>query len=221
MCERLNVPVAKLHKSALLTWDRLALVETLGIGAHAVDRAALRPGEQALILGMGPIGLSVAEFARLSGAEVIAADVSAGRLKFSRETLRMERCLDAAGDLTAQLKDALNGELPTAVFDCTGNPASMHQAFSYTASGGKLVFVGLFTGDVTFHDPEFHRREMTLLSSRNSTANDFRRVISLMEEGRLDVSPWITHRASSQESINAFPHWIEMRASVIKAVIEW
>jgi len=221
MCERLNVPVAKLHRSPRLSWDQLALVETLGIGAHAVNRASLTAGEQVLILGMGPIGLSVAEFARHAGAEVIAADVRQERLAFVRETLQIERCLRAGSDLTAELKDALNGELPTAVFDCTGNPESMHRSFSYTASGGKLVFVGLFTGDVTFHDPEFHRREMTLLSSRNSTAHDFRRVIGLMEEGRLDVSPWITHRSSSRESIDALPHWVELGASVIKAIIEW
>jgi 2-desacetyl-2-hydroxyethyl bacteriochlorophyllide A dehydrogenase len=221
MCERLNVPVSKLHKSQALSWDQLALVETLGIGAHAVDRASLEPGEQALIIGMGPIGLSVAEFARQSGAEIIAADVSPERLAFSRDTLRVERCLDAQSDLIAQLQEALKGDLPTAVFDCTGSRESMHRSFSYTAPGGKLVFVGLFTGDVTFHDPEFHRREMSLLSSRNSTAQNFRRVIGLMEEGRLDVSPWITHRVASHEFIEAFPHWIERGAGVIKAIIEW
>jgi threonine dehydrogenase-like Zn-dependent dehydrogenase len=143
---------------------------------------------------MGPIGLSVTEFARHWEAVIIAADVSIERLAFSRETLKIERCLDARGDLTAQLQDALDGELPTVVFDCTGSSESMHQSFRYTAPGGKLVFVGLFTGDVTFHDPKFHRCEMTLLSSRNLTADDFRRVIDLMEKGRLDISPSLCPR---------------------------
>ena len=57
MCERLIVPASKLHKSLTLTLDQLALVETLGIGAHAVDRAALMAGEVVLVIGAGPIGL--------------------------------------------------------------------------------------------------------------------------------------------------------------------
>ena len=221
MCERMNIPLSKLHKSHLLSLDQLALVETLGIGAHAVQRAALKAGEQVLIVGMGPIGLSVAEFARQSGAEIIAADLRPERLAFSRENLQLERCLDARNDLAAQVAEVLKGDLPTVVFDCTGSAASMHQSFNYVASGGKLVFVGLFTGEVTFNDPEFHRREMTLLSSRNSTAEDFRRVIDLMEAGKLDVSRWITHRVSSQDFIDTFPRWIEMGAGVVKAMLEW
>ena len=221
MCERINVPVSKLHKSEVLGWDHLALVETLGIGAHAVDRAGLKPGERVMIVGMGPIGLSVAEFARHSGADIIAADLSPERLAFSRDMLRVSCCLDAHNELTPQLRELLDGDLPTAVFDCTGSPESMHRSFGYVASGGKLVFVGLFTGAVTFDDPEFHRREMTLLSSRNSTAEDFRRVIGLMESGKLDVCPWITHRASSETMTETLPRWIELGAGVIKAVIEW
>lgn len=221
MCERMNVPLSKLHRSRLLGLDHLALVETLGIGAHAVERAALKPGEQALIIGMGPIGLSAAEFARQAGAEIIAADLSAQRLAFSRDIFEMSRCLDSRHDLVSQLADVLKGDLPTVVFDCTGSAESMRRSFNYVAPGGKLVFVGLFTGEITFDDPEFHRREMTLLSSRNSTAEDFRRVIGLMETGQLDVSRWITHRVSSREFIDAFPRWIELGAGVIKAVIEW
>src|SRR5579863_7040865 len=218
MCERLNVPVAKLHKSPLLSWDQLALVETLGIGAHAVNRGSLEPGEQVLVIGMGPIGLSVAEFARQSHAEIIAADVSPERLAFARDALHIERCIDARDSMLSQLRDFLKDDLPTAVFDCTGNRESMQSAFSDVASGGKLIFVGLFSGDVTFNDPEFHRREMTLVSSRNSTAQDFRRVIGLMEQGKIDVSRWITHRASWQQSIETFPRWVDQRADVIKAV---
>src|SRR5579863_7097140 len=221
MCERMNVPLSKLHKSHLLGLDQLALVETLGIGAHAVERAALKAGEQVFIIGMGPIGLSVAEFARQAGAEVITADLSSERLLFFRDRLEIERRLDARHELVPQLEGLLNGDLPTVVFDCTGSGESMCRSFNYVASGGKLVFVGLFTGEVTFDDPEFHRREMTLISSRNSTAEDFQRVIGLMEADKLDVSPWITHRVSSREFIETFPRWIDLGAGVIKGVIEW
>jgi threonine dehydrogenase-like Zn-dependent dehydrogenase len=112
------------------------------------------------------------------------------------------------------------GDLPTAVFDATGNPASMMDAFKYVAHGGRLVYVGLFQGDITFHDPFFHRREMTLLSSRNATAADFRRIIGLMEAGEIDTTPWITHRATLDTLIPEFPKWLEPENRVLKAILE-
>jgi threonine dehydrogenase-like Zn-dependent dehydrogenase len=89
-----------------------------------------------------------------------------------------------------------NGNLSTAVLDATGNLSSMQQAFELTASGRRLTFVGLAQGDVTFNDPDFHRRELTLLASRNATPNDFTRIIALMESGTINTRPWLTHRAS-------------------------
>ena len=59
----------------------------------------------------------------------------------------------------------------------------MAGSFSLPAHGGRLVFVGLFQGDVTFHDPDFHRRELTLLASRNATAADFDRAVAALESG--------------------------------------
>jgi len=221
MCDRLIVPVAKLHKSEVLNLDQLALVETLGIGAHAVSRAALEPGQQALIVGMGPIGLSVAESARQAGAKVIAFDVSAERLNFCRQVLQAPRCLDAGRELLPQLEELLDGDLPTAVFDCTGNAESMRSSFRYVSHGGRLIFVGLFRGDVTFHDPDFHQREMTLISSRNSTGKDFRHIIHLLEAGQIDVLRWITQRASSDTVAEALPQWVAMGSRIVKALIEW
>src|SRR5262245_17969764 len=68
MREYIAVPSAKLHSSAALSFDQLALVETLGIGAHAVGRARIAVGAWALVIGVGPIGLTVMQFARLAGA---------------------------------------------------------------------------------------------------------------------------------------------------------
>ncbi len=221
MCERIRVPVPKLHKCNSLSLDQLALVETLSVGAHAIWRAAPERGESALIIGAGPIGVSVIEFARQAGTEVIVMDIQEQRLEFCRETLRITRCINATSDAPGQLRRLLSGELPTLVFDCTGNPRSMSDAFGYVAHGGKLVFVGLFPGDVTFHDPDFHSHEMTILSSRNATADDFQQVIELMEAGKIDVMPWITHRASSDNFIDSYPQWVSVHNAVFKAIVEW
>jgi 2-desacetyl-2-hydroxyethyl bacteriochlorophyllide A dehydrogenase len=219
MRECFAVPAARLHRSDMLTYDQLALVETLGIGAHAVDRARIEPGEYALVIGAGPIGLTVMQFAQAAGAQVIAMDLDAHRLAFCRQHLAIAHTIAAGPAALDQARVITGGDLPTVVFDATGNPASMHGAFSYVAPGGRLVFVGLFQGDVSFHDPEFHRREITLLASRNATAADLRRVIGLLEAGRIDLTPWITHRATLDEAVSQFPSWLRPESRVIKAMI--
>ena len=222
--ERIVVPAAKLHVSRTLSFDQLALVETLGIGAHAVDRAALAADETVAVLGTGPIGLAVIQFALAAGVRVLAVDLNARRLAFCRETfgLPADATIDTAAtpDVAARLAELTGGDSPTVVFDATGNAASMAASFNYPAHGGRLVFVGLFIGDVSFNDPNFHRRELTLLASRNSRPEDFRRIIALMESGKVDTTPWITHRASLAAVPGEFARWTDPAAGVLKAMIE-
>ncbi|HEV2499743.1 MAG TPA: zinc-binding dehydrogenase, partial [Terriglobia bacterium] len=169
----------------------------------------------------GPIGLSVIEFARLRGLAAAVMDINEKRLAYCRDTLKIAHCLNGAGDPPAQLRALYKGELPTVVMDCTGNPQSMMNAFHYLAPGGKLIFVGLFSGEVTFDDPSFHRNEMTLMSSRNSTGDDFRRVLRLMESGVIDVDRWITHRIPYTGVASELPAWIQSGVEFRKAIVEW
>jgi 2-desacetyl-2-hydroxyethyl bacteriochlorophyllide A dehydrogenase len=221
MCERLVLPARKLHRSTKLSLDQLALVETLAIGCHAVARASALPKENVLIIGAGPIGLSVIPFVRAAGAEPIVADVSASRLAFCRQHMNVTHTLDARQDVKAQLTNLLNGDLPTAVLDATGNPKSMAGTFDLIAHGGRIVFVGLFQGDVTFNDPNFHRREITLLASRNALPADFKSIIRLIEDGKVDTTPWITHRTPAAGFLDVLPAWLAPDANVIKAMIEF
>lgn len=221
MREQIIVPTRKLHKSQKLSFDQLALVETLAIGAHAVERAAVQAGEFVLIIGVGPIGLAVAEFAAQAGARLIVLDMNRQRLQFCARRFPGIHTIEAANhNVLERLKEITRNDLPTAVFDATGSVASMQTAFGLTAHGGRLIFVGLFQGDVSFNDPEFHRRELTLLSSRNARAEDFARIIRLIEDGRIDTSAWISHRAPFGEVLSQFPRWTQPETGVIKALIE-
>ncbi len=221
MCELLTVPVAKLHRSRRLSLDQLALVEMLTIGAHAVRRAALEPGENVLVIGAGPIGLATIAFAQLVGARVSVLEISAGRRAFCRAHLGVDRCLDGTGDVGKALEGMLGGDLPTTVFDATGSPQSMMRAVQYVANGGKLVYVSLVQADLTFTDPELHRRELTLIRSRNALAADFTWVMQTIEDGRIDLGPWITHRAPADAMVAEFPGWLEPERGVVKAVVEF
>jgi 2-desacetyl-2-hydroxyethyl bacteriochlorophyllide A dehydrogenase len=221
MRELIVVPSRKLYPSTHLTLDQLALIETLGIGCHAVDRARVEAGEFALVIGAGPIGLTAVQFAIEAKAQVIVLDINPKRLEFCREHLGVPHLINATVDNPLEaLKQITSGDLPTLVFDATGNAKSMMRAFEYPANGGRLVFVGLFQGDVTFNDPNFHRRELTVLSSRNARSESFTRIISLVENGRIDTAPWITHRASFADVVTEFPRWTKPETGVIKAMIE-
>jgi len=221
MREQLILPARKLHRSDHLTFGQLALVETLAIGCHAVERAQLKSGEFALVIGAGPIGLSVMQFAVEKGAQVIVLDLNEARLTFCQQQLGVHHLINANEGKTVETLLALtDGQLPTAVFDVTGNPRSMAAAFDFPAHGGRLVFVGLFQGDVSFHDPNFHRRELSLLASRNALPADFTRIIHLLEGGRIDTKPWITHRATFDDVVMKFPEWTKPETGVIKAMIE-
>lgn len=219
MRELITVPVAKLHPSRTLTLEQLALVETLGIGAHAVERASLQPGEFALVIGAGPIGLAVVQFAQLAGARVIVLDVNQDRLSFCRTQFKVDFTVLGGREAAVRLREITSGDMPTAVFDATGNRQSMIEAFDLVAHSGRLILVGLLLGDVSFHDPDAHRRELTILCSRNATAANFQRIISLMESRQIDTTPWVTHLASLSSMIEAFPTWIDPRNKVIKAMV--
>lgn len=220
MCEYLTVPARLLFPSSQLSLDQLALIEPLAIGAHAVCRANIQPNEWTLVVGAGPIGLATAKFAELAGAKVIVLDVNPQRLEFCRERLGVRHCLGAEQPPVDGLRERIRGELPTAVFDCTGNKGSMEAAFSYVAHGGRLTFVGLVQDDIRFHDPEFHRRELTLLATRNATPDDFQLVMRGIESGRVNVAPWITHRSGFDDFLETFPLWTQPATGVVKGVVE-
>ncbi|MDF1823912.1 MAG: zinc-binding alcohol dehydrogenase family protein [Verrucomicrobiales bacterium] len=220
MRPQINVPIRKLHRSSGCSPDQLALVEMLGIGRHAVNRSLAQPSDRALVLGAGPIGLSVLSFLKLTTSETAVADLDDARLAFCREGLGINRTLqfNSTTNKEAAIRDAFGGELPDLIFDATGNAQSMHSSFDLIAHGGRIVFAGLFQGDVTFHDPLFHRKEITLLSSRNATPSEFREVITSIEEGSIDTAPWISHRLPLHEVPSRFPGLVS-DPSLRKAVI--
>jgi alcohol dehydrogenase len=216
------VPARKLHPSTKLTLDQLALVETLGIGCHAVDRGGPQKSDHVLVVGAGPIGLSVIEFVKLTGATITVLDMNQKRLDFCKTTMGVSHTITMTTpeDAMKSMKEITEGTLYPVVFDATGNTKSMCGAFEYVAFTGKIVFVGIVTDPVSFPDPLFHRREMTVLASRNALPADFRRIIALIEAGQIDTRPWITHRTGFEELIERFPSYTKPETGVIKAVVE-
>ena len=220
MVEYLSVPAYSLVHGDGLSFDELALVEPLSIGAHSIRRANVQPGEWVLVVGAGPIGLGIMEFARIAGSNVIALDVNASRLAFCRHHLGVEHTLLATEpDITAQLSAITNGDMPTVVMDATGSLKAVNNAFQYMAHGARFVLVGLQRGDISVNHPEFHKREGTLMSSRNATRADFEQVIGAMKQKQINPSTYITHRVAFGQVRDEFAGWLDPANGVIKAMV--
>lgn len=221
MTEYLSVPVESLVDGQGIGPDELALVEPLAIGAHSIRRAGVKPGEHVLVIGAGPIGLGILEFARIAGAHVIAMDMNQNRLNFCKTKLAIDHTINPGKEnVTERLKEITGNDMPTVVIDATGNLKAINSAFQYMAHGARYVLVGLQKGDISFSHPEFHKREATLMSSRNATREDFDHVVSSMKNKRVDPATYITHRVQFGQVKDEFSKWLDPSNGVIKAIVE-
>jgi 2-desacetyl-2-hydroxyethyl bacteriochlorophyllide A dehydrogenase len=220
MVEYMSVPGESLVRGNDLGFEELALVEPLAIGAHAVRLAAVEPGEFVLVTGSGPIGMGIMEISKISGARVIAMDIRKERLDFCSNILDIDYIIDSSEQPAAKLKEITKGEWPTKIFDATGNADAIMKGFEYLAHGGSYVLVGIQKGDICFNHPLFHKRETTLMSSRNATREDFEHVINLMKKGLIKAQSYITHKIPFDKVINEFESLTKTDSGVIKAMIE-
>ncbi len=211
MCARIAVPAGNLYDASGLPEGAAVLTEFLAIGAHAVRRAGPQPGDSVLVTGAGPIGLGVALFARMRGASVHLRDASAARLQA------------AAGFGFADLH-GVTDPLPDGgfdvVFDATGNARAIQAGFSHVAHGGTYCLVSVVKDDITFSDPEFHKREMTLMGSRNATAQDFATVMQALRDGSIDAARITSETLPLADLPARFPALVANREALIKVVVK-
>ncbi|MBI1227007.1 MAG: alcohol dehydrogenase catalytic domain-containing protein [Bacteroidetes bacterium] len=202
-----------------LSLDQVSMIEPLAIGSHAVERADIRPDDTVLVVGAGPIGIGTVAMALLKTDKVLVLDMNESRLAFVAQKFPSVTTVLLNDDVPARLMELLHGDLPTVVLDATGNKASMEKCLEYVAVGGTIVFIGLFIGEVSFPDPLFHRKEITLKASRNALASDFTQLIHLLRQGSVNIDGYVTHRLAFEELHETFEGLYAPEAGVIKAVV--
>jgi 2-desacetyl-2-hydroxyethyl bacteriochlorophyllide A dehydrogenase len=220
MTSLLSLPARNLIPAQGLSADQCAMVEFLAIGAHAVRRGTVVTGDRVLVIGAGPIGMGVGLFASLSGGAVTMMDRDQGRLDAAGTLFDVSASILAAGDVAGLVNNCTDGSGFDIVFDATGSRQSIEEGFAYVANGGRYVLVSVVKGTITFTDADFHRKELTLLGSRNATSEDFERVIAAIAAGHAPSSTWITHRTSLEGAVRDLPNWASHKSGLIKAVIE-
>lgn len=220
LTEMLCVPAAFVHAAKGVSLDQAAMLEFLAIGAHAVRRGDIAAGQRVLVAGAGPIGLAVMLFATLRGASVTALDTRRDRLGFATTHLGVEAAVPVGDGDEAELARLTDGEFFDAVFDATGNAKAMERGFRFIAHGGRYVLVSIVQGAIAFSDPDFHKREATLLSSRNATTEDFETVLAAMRAGHVPDVSFATHRLALADVPTAFERLLDPAEGVIKAIVE-
>ncbi|MCU6669522.1 zinc-binding alcohol dehydrogenase family protein [Enterobacteriaceae bacterium H4N4] len=217
--EYLSVPVSNLLPADGIDPEAAALIEPFAISAHAVRRAAIQPADQLLVVGAGPIGLGAAAIAHADGAHVVMADTSPARREHVQHCLGVTALDPSAADFTDQLRAQFGGALAQKVIDATGNPQAMNNTVNLIRHGGVIVFVGLHKGELQIPDPEFHKKETTLMGSRNATEEDFAKVGRLMAEGKLNATMMLTHRYAFRELAEVYEPEVINNRGLIKGVI--
>jgi 2-desacetyl-2-hydroxyethyl bacteriochlorophyllide A dehydrogenase len=220
MAEYLALPVQFVFKTDGVSLDDAAMLEFLAIGAHAVTRGNVRPGQNVLVVGTGPIGIAAALFARIQGANVTVLDSRADRLAFCRDAIGIPHTVAVGEGDKAALAALTGGEFFNVVFDATGNVQAMERGLEFVGHGGVYVLVSIVLDRISFADPEFHKRETSLLGSRNATAGDFRTVLAAMKAGLVPTALMKTHRTTLADFVDVLPTWIDPASGVIKAIVE-
>jgi 2-desacetyl-2-hydroxyethyl bacteriochlorophyllide A dehydrogenase len=218
LAQYLSVPERFVFRAEGVSLEQAAMIEFLAIGAHAVQRSAMQRGQRVLVSGAGPIGIACALFAQLAGGDVTVIDTRVERLDFCQRWIGV-RALIAGPDTEANLHQLTTGDMFDVVFDATGSQAAMQAGFKYVSHAGSYVLVSVVDAEITFSDPEFHRREMTLMGSRNATAADFELVLREMRAGRVPTQALNTHVATLNELPDILPIWMSPDAGVIKAIV--
>lgn len=202
-----------------LTYEEMAIVEPLAIGAHAIRRAQIKPGEKVVVMGCGPIGIGLMKLCQIIGAEVIALDIDPARLAFVEAELGVKHLVKASPIAVDEISKITQGDFATAVFDATGNKIALESGVSYMSHGGKYVLVGLSKGDLIFNHPGIHAKESTIMCSRNATLEDFEFVIKNLNQ--FPTKAFVTHQVDMHEMIEHFDTWLDSKSKVIKAMVKF
>ena len=220
MAEILCVPDRNAVPVGDTSLDDAAMIEFLAIGAHGVKRGSVTAADRVLVVGSGPIGMSAIIFAKARGADVTVMDMRQDRLAFTVERLGADRTLLADASAEEKVRDVTAGDGFDVVIDATGNVGAMRRGFGFVGHGGRYVLVSVVRDDVTFSDPEFHKRETTLFASRNAQPDDFAEVVRQMAAGKVPTGALNTHRGALADAPDLFREWLRPEAGVIKAILE-
>ncbi|HIE50171.1 MAG TPA: NAD(P)-dependent alcohol dehydrogenase [Armatimonadetes bacterium] len=198
-----------------------ALLETFGVGLHAVDLGHLRPGFTVAVLGCGPVGLMTLLAARLGGAaQVFATDLLSWRLEAARELGATAAFNPQERDVVREILAATQGRGVDVAFEAAGAAETPQQCTEVAKRGGTVVLIGIPDDDTLHLTHSTARRKGLTLKMCRRMKHVYPRAIRLVAKGCAPLAPLVTHRFPLSRVAEAFDLVANYRDGVIKAVVE-
>jgi D-xylulose reductase len=196
-----------------------AMVEPLAVGMHAAIKAKIKPGDLAIVVGGGPIGMVTALAALAGGcSRVLLADVQQPKLDLAA-TLGPIRPVNVMQENLAEIAQELSdGWGADIVFECSGNARAAAAVFEPLCPGGCVVYVGMPLAPIAYDVVAAQIKEARV-EHVFRYAHVYPRALALMGSGKIDVKPLITDTFAFAESVRAFDFAVEMPPSSVKAQI--
>ncbi len=213
------VPVSQLFGVGDLGSEPAAFVEPMSIAVHALGRAGIPDGEQAIILGAGPIGLATVLAATAAGARVMAADPVPARRDLALTMGAENAAWGGDGGLLDAVQAWTRGRGAPVVIDTTGDPGALAQATRLVCSAGRVVVVGMSAAAAPLRSGVFPEKEIDVLGSSCATAADFRSAIALVQAHRETISALFSHRFPLTHAREAIECVANPAAGAVKVLI--
>jgi 2-desacetyl-2-hydroxyethyl bacteriochlorophyllide A dehydrogenase len=207
--------------TAKLGLRELAFVEPLAVGFHAAARGRVTKDDTVLVFGCGMIGLGAIAAAGLHrGANVIAVDIADGKLALAKKAGATHVINSQSEPLTERIQALTKGDGANVVIEAVGAPATFQAAIEQVCFAGRVVYIGYAKAPVSYETKYFVMKEIDILGSRNSTIEDFRAVIALLESGRYPVAETITRTVPFAESGAALAAWSDHPGAITKIHVD-
>jgi len=221
MQEYITVPWEKLLPAPKLDELELAMVEPLTVGFHAIRRGRVEKSDLVMVLGCGMIGAGAIAGAAERGATVIAVDIDAHKLELAASLGAIHTINSNEVDLHHELERISGGDGPDVVVEAAGNPITYRAAVDEVAFTGRVVCIGYAGEEVSFATKLFVQKEIDILGSRNATPEDFRAVISYLQQGTFPLDRMITRKVKPEEAPLAVLEWAGDPGKVMKILLDF
>ena len=217
--QRLEVPASTVFGVGDLDPDSTAFVEPASVAVHALARANLKPGEQAVVFGAGPIGLATTLAASQAGARVTTVDPIPARRDLAKRLGAERATWGPHEDLQTDLEDWTNGDGPPLVVETSGETKTLPQAVDLVSPAGRVVVVGMSSGTAPLRPGAFPEKEIDVLGSSCATAEDFRTAITLVKANRASLAALFSHHFPLTRAGEAFEFAMKRPPDAIKIMV--
>lgn len=221
MCDYVVVPWQKVIPADGMCTRDCALIEPMSVGFHAVSNACVVDNDIVMVIGCGMVGLGAVVRAALRGATVVAVDLDDEKLALAKEVGAMYVINSKTTNVHDEVMRISQGFGADVVIEAVGNPMTYNMAIDEVSFTGRVVYIGYAKSEVSFQTKFFVQKELTIRGSRNALPEDFRAVISYLNQNNFPYSKFISKIVKPEEAETALSEWAAQPQKVFRILVEF